>query len=57
MGMAGGLCPVLKVVRDLDAVIVLEPGESLKKRKYVKLTLLLWYSKRFCDNKMIIFQL
>jgi hypothetical protein len=24
------LCPVLKVVRDLDAVIVLEPRESLK---------------------------
>jgi hypothetical protein len=36
MGVAGGLCPVLKVVRDLDAVIVLEPGESLKKhRNYV----------------------
>ncbi len=31
-GGGGGLCPVLKVVRDLDAVIVLEPGESLKKQ-------------------------
>jgi hypothetical protein len=29
MGVTGGLRPVLKVVRDLDAVIVLEPRESL----------------------------
>ncbi len=32
MGMAGGLCSVLKVVRDLDTVIVLEPGKSLKQK-------------------------
>ncbi len=43
MGMAGGLCSVLKVVRDLDAVIVLEPGKSLEDRKYVKLSLVYVY--------------
>jgi hypothetical protein len=36
MGVAGGLGPVLKVVRDLDAVIVLEPGESLEKQRLFK---------------------
>jgi hypothetical protein len=29
----------------------------LKKRKYVNLSLLLWYLKSFCDNSMVIFKL
>jgi hypothetical protein len=51
MGVAGGLCSVLKVVRDLDAVIVLESGESLKKTEklYINLPQLLWYFVRNID--------